>query len=56
MLPEVANLGQSADGLKPSQSKVEAVEEALVLTNVSELKCKGASRILLAPSHHYTSY
>ena len=43
MLPEVANLGQSADGLKPSQSKVEAVEEALVLTNVSELKCKGAS-------------
>ena len=40
MLPEVEYLGHiiSADGLKPSQSKVKAVEEAPVPTNVSELK------------------
>jgi len=40
MLPEVEYLGHiiSAAGLKPSQSKVEAIEEAPVPTNVSELK------------------
>ena len=40
MLPEVEYLGYiiSADGLKPSQSKVKAMEEAPIPTNVSELK------------------
>ena len=40
MLPEVQYLGHtiSAEGLKPSKSKVKAIEEAPVPRNVSELK------------------